>query len=569
MNMGQLSAIFVISLGLFWAPAQAAVYRLSPVDSSSEELRRPKFPFPEKEVVYRMINLTTGAPFSSYNSEFVIAGGRLKRIKAERVNHVMQAVLDQITENLICEQRLEAGTRRDHLGPGQAWRERTVGPIDRQALEEMSARQYINGQQAQFYSDSTSWHDADRMIYLESLSWLSASEVLKVFDGVISWSRISEVDGPEGLGSLEIRRLAEAGDVRLRLRVRRATMRLVASHVYEPTRDMDKVSLVLFQLPFEAEYLGQGVEVPKLAASDLIYRFELGRASQIPGLEGEAERLSALAGVVMWHQAMTFEDSRTGKKTDVRAIDANLYMHALKRTHRLMYSQHFGAKEYAKNGKPHDVVLTVSLKSFLAKTLPTLGLTPKSLVEIAKSADENAQQRLDLDWIRGEQVMTRHHPITVRMAKGADHIMSYVFPETSTVDAFDLAKHGKIQADYFVSGMDLWSATNPQYVPALLGALVKIFKAVKGDAVLALVVGLPPSGDKSLVGQLRQQGLKPEPMDPNNLDYYNGPYVLKITVEQLLELAKTDPLIEKESRLTEVNIRTWQAIRDLSLLPGL
>jgi hypothetical protein len=583
------SVKFAIFLGLFsYSAGASTIYRLPFEAGEHEEIARPKRPLPNVDRVFRVINLMNGAPFSSVNSEFILKDGELKRMQSLKVNHVMDMMLERITENLICEKNLTAGVVTGYIGPGQAWRERTVGPIDRQALQEMSSRQYLNSEQAVAYAHSTSMGDADRMIYFESLSWLSVREILDVFDGKIPWTRVSEVEAPEGLGSIELRKLAESGDPRVRLRLRRATFRVVASHVYQ-VNEPDP-------LPFEIEYHEQGIDLPN-DANEILYRFELGRASQIPGLEGEAEQLSALAGLAMWHHSMSFEDVRTGHKSDIREVDANVYMHALKRTHYMLYSGHFGATEFARG--PHDIILRMSLKAFLAKTLPSLGLSAEKLREIAVKADSIEAMRLDLDWTRGTQNMTRYHPITIRLSRkfaahalesfardvtdlrlkakwikasleAYDQIAGFQFPETRTVDPYKHDKHSRIDADYFVSGLDLWSASSPVYAPAFMAVLAKFFKGVHEDVKIAVVVAQTPGGDRDLLHQLTRRGFEFVPMDSGDPDGYNGPFIARITVKRLREAAEGFPEIAGEMKHeTALKSGSWRSLRDLSLLPGL
>ncbi len=602
-----ICAKFAILLGLFSyqglaaAPAGSTLYRLPHIDADAQaEIARPKIPFPNVPQIFRVYNLAIGAPFSSLNSEFVIENGALKRVSSQKVNHVMQMMLDRVNENLICEQRLQAGVVKNHIGPMEAWTERTVGPIDRQALKEMNARKYIDRAQVDSYANSTGTVNPDRMIYLESLSWLTASQALAVFDGALPWARISEVEAPPGLGSFEVRKLAEAGDPRVRLRIRRATLRLVASHVFNEIPETGKLELYSDPLPFAEEYTEQGIELPN-EPDEILYRYELGRASQIPGLEGEAEKLSALAGLVMWHHSMTFEDIRTGKKADVRHVDANIYMHALKRTHRMMYTNHFGAKEYATGKKPHDVVVRVGLKQFLAKTLPTLGLDPANLREVAIKADSIDAMRLDLDWTRGNRLMTRRHPITIRLSRPYaaqalksftrdvtdpqlkekwiqaslamyDHVAEFQFPETSTVDGYDHKKHFKINADYFVSGIDSWSASNPGYAPAFVGALATFFKGVRDETTIAVVVPQTPDGSsaRTMLYQLRQLGFEPVPVAADDPAYFNGPFVTRIKLGRLMEVAKAHPEVANEVKhAPTLKSGTWRALREINLLPGL
>lgn len=593
-----LSAVFALSAGLFSGQAGAsAIYRLSHVSSELQDMVRPKAEFPPVERIFRVINLTDGAPFSSFNSEFMVHGGKLIRLKSETVNHVLDLLLAQATENLICEKDLEAGRPGREIMPGQAWTERTVGPIDRQALQEMTARRHLDPALAQDYAGQQSIGDADRMIYLESLSWLTARQTLEVFGGKIPWSRVSEVEAPEGRGSLELKRLAEAGDAHIRLRLRRATFRLVASHVYQLSLER-KPGIYSDPLPFESEFKNQGIELPK-EKNPTIYRYELGRASQIPGLEGEAEQLGALAGLVMWHHTMSFEDIRTGNKSDVRAVDADIFMHPLGRLHNALYIHHFGASEFAKGKAAHDLVLKISLKQFLAKTLPSLGLTARVLPEIAVKSDATDMLRWDLDWRRGTQDMTRYHPITVRLSKSLaekalrsfvrevenpsereaiirsslstyDQVAGFKFPETRTVDAYKHAKHSKVPADYFISGMDLWSASNPGYAAAFVAALSVLFEGVDPKIEIALVVPQTPGGDRDLFWRLRKMGFLNVQTDPNDLDYYNGPHLLRIRVGQLQEIARTNPEVATEVRhQPQLKPGVWKAQRDLSLLPGL
>lgn len=596
MILFRIGVKFAILLGLFAQNAGAEVYRLSHIQTDDVEMARPRKPFPNVEKIFRVINLTAGAPFSSFNSEFVVKSGELKRIKSEKINHVMDLMLAQITENLLCEQDVTAGRVSDRLLPGQAWRERTVGPIDHQALNEMSARKYVTEQEAQAYADSTSMGDAERMIYFESLSWLSAAEVLDIFEGKIPWNRISEVDARAGLGSNQIRKLAEAGDPSVKLRVRRATVRAVSTLGIQISHD-HKLELFAEDLPFETEYKAQGIALP-VEEDPIIYRFELGRASQIPGLENEAGQLSALAGLVMYHHSMTFEDLRTGKKSHVFAVDADVFLHSLKRTHFNLYSGLLGAKEYVKGKKPWDMTLKMSLKEFLDKTLPTLGLNAAAVRNLAVRADSMEVMRWDLDWFRGNQVMTRHHPITIRMSKAMaertlnkftsdvedaelkrnfiqgslgvfDQINNYNFPESRTVDAYQHSKHSKIASDYYVSGLDMWTATSPNYIPAFMAALAKFFKGVAGEIKITVVVPQTPDGSRHLVHEMRQRGF--EYVNPaDDLDFWNGPHAVRITIQKLNEAVERFPEIKREMSVdSEFKPGVWRALREINLLPGL
>lgn len=587
---------FAIFIGLFAQNAGAEIYRLSHLPSDDMEMVRPKKAFPNAEKVYRVINLTAGAPFSSFNSEFVVHNGELKRIKSEKVNHVLDLILAQTMENLACEKNVTAGTKSNYIAPFQAWTERTIGPIDHQALREMNARKYVTAEEAKSYANSTHAIDAERMIYLESLSWHSATEVRGVFDGKIPWSRIAEVEARPGLGSHEIRKLAEAGDLSVKLRVRRATIRVVSAVGLQASPD-HQVELFAEELPFESEYKNQEVKLP--ADQDpIIYRYELGRASQIAGLEHEAEQLSALAGLVIWHHSMSFEDLRTNQRSDVRAVDAEVFMHALKRTHHFLYTERFGAKDHVRGNKPHDVVLKVTLKQFLAKTLPTLGLDSRILGLVAVKADSMQAFRWDFDWVREGQVLTKHHPVTIRTSQeiagrilnqftsdvedvhlrqkfigasleGFDQMNNYYFPESRTVDAYDHEKHAKIASDYFISGLDMWTATNRSYVPAFIATLAKFFTAVDGQIRITVVVPQTPGGDRHLVQDLVRFGFEyVKPAD--DLDFWNGPHAARITVKNLKEAIERHPeLKEQLAAKSEFVPGFWRAMREINLLPGL
>lgn len=591
-----VSVNFAILMGFFAQTAWAHVYRLSHIESDNVEMVRPKRPFPDREKVFRVINLTAGAPLSSFNSEFVVRGGELKRIKSERVDHVMELMLAQIMENMICENNMSAGTKKDFIGPGQALRERTYGPIDHQALREMIARKYLSPEEANSYVDSTSMNDPGRMIYFESLSWLSAVEVLEIFDGKIPWTRVSEVEAREGLGSNEVRKLAESGDPSVRLRIRRATVRAVSALGLQITPD-HRLELFAEDLPFEAEFMGRGIALPH-EADPILYRFELGRASQIPGLESEAEQLSALAGLVVWHQSMTLEDLRTGRRSDIWHVDADIFMHALKRTHHLSYTEYFGAKDYVKGAKPHDVVLKVTLKQFLDKTLPKLGLDAEAVRSLAVKADAIDGMRWDLDWTRGGQILTRHHPITMRMSRAMaervlrerivdvpdqqlkqrfvrsalevyDQVSNYQFPESRTPDPYVHAKHSKISTDYFVSGLDMWTATNRSYVPAFMAVMAKFFNGVDDAIRITVVVPQTPDGSRHLVSELTSRGFQYiQPTD--ELEFWNGPHALRITVKKLNESVQKFPEIAAEMKVeSDLKPGVWRAQREINLLPGL
>jgi len=112
-----------------------------------------------------------------------------------------------------------------------------------------------------------------------------------------------------------------------------------------------------------------------------------------------------------------------------------------------------------------------------------------------------------------------------KVLAAVEQVSDYRFPDSRTVDGYSHKKHSKIPADYSVSGLDSWSATNPSYIPALRVALVHIFEGSSDQT--SIVVVLPSTLDMSKPFSLpmREGGFQYISMPPDDPDNFSGPSV--------------------------------------------
>lgn len=278
MMLKGLYAILLPLFGIFGATnAHAMRYRL-PIDVyDTEEMLRPTRKLPAAEVL-SVTNMFGGGHFNAEEIEFRFnADGTYARVGSRSVDLLNES--RHAWSN--CDKELQGQFIMNHLINGSFMKR-----IDNQAMNEMVARNYIPAEHKLDYMEGSHDLAPEQMVYLETANWLSVAELKSYFNGRIVWSRIGEVDAPAGLTEKQVREMAEAGDPQIRLKLRRATLRLVAGQSFANGR------MSQYGLPFmsSSPYRVNFNESPMT--------FELGRASQIPGLEGEATQLASLAAVI-------------------------------------------------------------------------------------------------------------------------------------------------------------------------------------------------------------------------------------------------------------------------------
>lgn len=142
----------------------------------------------------------------------------------------------------------------------------------------------------------------NQLTYLEVTSWMLAAELKAIF-GVIPWDLVVEVKAQPGLTADELRAQVEKKPGDFTVRVRRATLRLVAGQFLdwgaEPSTTFRLENTLL---PLER---GPGAR-PQVPRWETPFVFELGRASQIDGLIGESEILVPFALAVANHTRHLF-----------------------------------------------------------------------------------------------------------------------------------------------------------------------------------------------------------------------------------------------------------------------
>lgn len=360
-----LTGVFCLILGLFSHNSLAAVVRF-PIFPGEVPLERPTGDIQKLPKTVRILNPSLGSYFHSTAIEFEAApDGSLKRSKTYSIDYLTDAM--RVPTKKACEAIL-GSDRNQELG--QIFLDAVLAGtshrrIDGQSLSEMAARGYLDPGKLNFYRESAEGAHPDGFIFLESLSWMPAKDVKAAFGGKIPWERVAELDSPyDSVPLEELRTRVESGDEKIKVRIRRATLRIALGMMYQD----HWMGLSRARLPWEEEARAKG----KPGANDegVWFRFEFGRASQIPGLESEALQLGGVAALVAAYYAQVA--TPPGKYLDLNQVRINF--HALKPTHVAMYKRWLGAEVLPGHEDPNDSVLEVTVEKMIEKTFAKSGM---------------------------------------------------------------------------------------------------------------------------------------------------------------------------------------------------
>ncbi len=378
--------------------AQAKIYRF-PVYPEPRELKRPAAGLEEKPKALRILNISMGNYFAATAIEFEIKDNSYRRLKTYPIDFLQDAM-----QTVVNKDGCEAALRNQNLGQmfvdtmllGTPHRR-----INIQALKEMEARHYLKSDEVQQHMQSAEGASPDGFIFVESLSWIGAAEALKIFHGEIPWERIAEVEGGENLSVDDIKALAAQGDKSIQLRVRRATLRIALGT----------------PLPFEEDLLHSGRS--HLIPHGPRFKFEFGRASQIPGLAHEAHEMAGLAAMVAAHHALA-------------PGDAMVYFHSLKPSNTLLYREQLGGKVVPGLDQPDDTVLEVTLDELMNRTSKKMGVDLEAL-RLVKRVQEGVFHTFD--WNLSGENMTPVGPIIIRPTRASFLKASHQRAEASKTPA--------------------------------------------------------------------------------------------------------------------------------------
>ncbi len=361
-----LAGVFCLVVGLFSHLSVAAIIRF-PIFPDPAPLERPTVDIQNLPKTVRILNPSLGSYFHSTAIEFeAAADGSLKRSKTYSIDYLSDAM--RVPTKSACEAILNPSARNQELGQifldtilaGTSHRR-----IDAQALGEMAARKYIDPNQLDFYKQSAEGAHPDGFIFIESLSWMTAKDAKAAFGGKIPWERVAEMDSPfDSMPMEEVKARVESGDERIRVRIRRATLRIALGVMYQNHWMM----LGRTRLPWEEEAWAKRKRLPD--DSENLFMFEFGRASQIPGLENEALQLGGVAAMVAAYYSQVA--TKPGQWLDLNR--AKIYFHALKPAHIALYKRWLGAEVLPGFDDPNDSVLEVSVAKMVERTFAKSGL---------------------------------------------------------------------------------------------------------------------------------------------------------------------------------------------------
>ncbi len=208
--------------------------------------------------------------------------------------------------------------------------------IDSTSFHDMGGIGYFPNEPGAFDKHIESAHELNQnqLVYLETTSWLSASELKETFGGKIPWGRIVEVEAPPGLSLDEVRAKVEAAPNDLRVRIRRSTLRLVAGQFLQ----WMPRGYYQARLPLESDRSSPPIAH---ARGQTPFVFELGRASQMKGLAGEAELLIPFALAIADHTRELFHPYPSTWEP-MPPDTVGLYVLSLDRGHTTLFRRRLG-----------------------------------------------------------------------------------------------------------------------------------------------------------------------------------------------------------------------------------
>jgi hypothetical protein len=480
--------VFLLFLTILSLPVEAVIYRL-PIEVNAPELSRPAPGLRAIPRVFRILNSVQQDPLAATVAiEFEEQNGRLFRTRTYKIDMVKEAADHVITASCMNDLLSKQGSFPDSTIT-TAVMSTPFLRIGTQALKEMRARQYLSSEDAGRRMAEPQ-NGLDTQVFFESLSWVESKEAIQIFGGSIPWDRIAEVEAPPGLTIKTIRERAALGDERIRLRVRRATMRLASQRmIYENGIPFRR------RLPFEQELLSNRRSHEPI---ELEFGFELGRTAQIPGLLDEARALSALAARVALQQVVA-------QKGNPASLENKVFMHSLKPANTALYISGFDAKVVKGLDRPEDTMLIAPLTQMLAKTADLIDGDHETIplwLEMRRSQRLLLEAKLGEDWMQGrapiilEASPKEFERIARERARSERALAVLKTPSQDVVPP--LAFSGETpshqwphnwtsRADYLLSGFKL-PPNQDQSLPALLKGLLKTVQ-LSANIRLMLITG--------------------------------------------------------------------------------
>lgn len=353
-------AAFIFSLSLSAAPSNQSYFFKT--EDTDETLLRPVKPMPAIKFV-EVTNFYDGGPFNARRTEFHYNSlGRFTRGVTRKIDLLAAAYRQRFPAGKSC------GAALSGQAMGQLFLNMIISgglhqPFENQALGDMQARKYISPDQREQYKPDSFWDQPEGRVQLEMVSWMTTKEVLDVFGGKIPWARVAEVEGPAGLREKDLRKAVDRGDTRFRLKIRRATLYLVAGQYYS---SVEATGEIRFQkLPWQKEdKITDKYDIGRMGVPGAQpFAWELGRASQIRGLEGEAVELASFAAIIALHQ--TFSQNVVGWRYGFPPDEAHFYIHSLKNSNTALYRELLAASPVPEVSEPKDTLMTVTLANLV------------------------------------------------------------------------------------------------------------------------------------------------------------------------------------------------------------
>jgi hypothetical protein len=581
---------FILGLVAFAASAAAddtVFYRLSADQYSAGELARPAHALPPPESLVAL-NQYDGGHFNAQRIEFHYdADGNFHRVGTRMVDFIREAArARQIDCQNLLQQSDFGSFIMNHIVHGSVMKH-----VDNQALDEMVNRNYISGEKKEGYMEGSHALQPEQLVYLETSSLMSPREVKFYFGGIIPWSRISEVQAPRGLTEQQVRSLAQEESPKVKLRLRRATLRVVAGQAIDPSLR----GFAQYRLPFMNDGSDYQIDSGK---TPLV--FELGRASQIAGAQKEIQQLVAVAVAIIYQQVSVMP---VYGFHEFPPQEVEIMIQSLDAGHTAGYRMKLGARPVA-GGEPS--LLHVSLSEAMDKVGRHLKhSTVMKLVDFITEQKRRPRwpdffyalswirihreanlRVLDLSW-EGQEltdqgpIIFRSSPESARevtlsrlrntpneVAKHAEGIMK-VLDDMNDFDFFfsfgtrvDEFKNPKLVWNdnpraYLVSGLsDFHAAKDPQYVKKVLLGLTRYLSRDWFNEKDEFIVA---ASQPSLRSQLAAFAFA-EPLE--------GSY--RFNLNRLLDTLTKDPLYaESDAKLRAKWDGFWQRFWILKHLPGI
>lgn len=378
-------------------------------------------------------NLFGEGHFSGVRTTFHrLENGQYRRGSSERVN-ILQGLAPQSAQD--CGQALIDGSIMKRIEHG--------------AFSDMERDGYLPPGGYGAFLEIAHGFVGEQMTYFESLTWLSAAQTLAIFGGRIPWERVAEIEGPDVGVQPELKALTEAGSDQIRVRIRRASLALVAGQFLTPPPGTSLANfLPRGHLPFESD-----PDFHPHALSARWHRglqFELTRAAQLEGLFGEVDDLARFALAVAAHQSFALP---------VPSEDPWVFTSALDRRRRIFFERKLDVDPVLEIGE--KTLLRGSLDTLLAKQTPTAVV--ESLARVRAAVGPKVPERTVIELLQRYRRTFRRD---LDFREGLDWKEDFTHPDGAIVNRdhsplFRLRYASQVQpvADHFGFEFEaLWTA---------------------------------------------------------------------------------------------------------------